>query len=107
MRSRHDRRSSKFVHLTAIFAILLAGCGGSVSISSNPPSSPAPPPPPTPTGMPTSQHVVLVMEENQNYSSVAGNMTAWPHLNALIKAGALANNYFGDAHPSIPNYFML
>jgi len=57
--------------------------------------------------MPTSQHVVVVMEENQSYSSVAGNMTAWPHLNALAKAGALANNYFADLHPSIPNYFML
>ena len=57
--------------------------------------------------MPTSQHVVLVMEENQSYSSVAGNMTAWPHLNALIKAGSLASNYYANAHPSIPNYFML
>jgi acid phosphatase len=57
--------------------------------------------------MPTSQHVVLVMEENQSYTTVAGNMTAWPHLNALIKAGGLANNYFANAHPSIPNYFML
>jgi hypothetical protein len=57
--------------------------------------------------MPTSQHVVVVMEENQNYATVAGNMTGWPHLNALIKAGSLANNYFANAHPSIPNYFML
>ena len=89
------------------FAVLLAACGGSVSISSTPPSSPTPTPTPTPTGMPTSQHVVLVMEENQSYSSVVGNMTGWPHLNALIKAGALANNYYADAHPSIPNYFML
>jgi phospholipase C len=57
--------------------------------------------------MPTSQHVVLVMEENRSYSTVVGNMTAWPHLNGLVKAGALANNYFADAHWSIPNYFML
>ena len=57
------------------FAVLLAACGGSVSISSTPPSSPTPTPTPTPTGMPTSQHVVLVMEENQSYSSVVGNMT--------------------------------
>ena len=57
--------------------------------------------------MPTSQHVVMVVEENQVYSSVVGNMTSWPHLNALIKAGALATNYYADAHPSIPNYFML
>lgn len=46
------------------------------------------------------------MEENQSYPTVAAN-AAWPHLNALIKAGALANNYFANGHPSIPNYFML
>ena len=69
-----------------------------------PPGSPNPP---TSAGIPHSQHVVLVMEENQSYSSVAGNMTACPNLNALIKAGALATNYYADAHPSIPNYFML
>lgn len=57
--------------------------------------------------MPTSQHVVLVMEENQLYNTVVGNTAAWPHLNTLMKAGALANNYYANAHPSIPNYFML
>lgn len=57
--------------------------------------------------IPTSQHVVMVMEENQSYSSVAGNMTGWPHLNALMKAGAQPTNYYADAHSSIPNYFML
>ena len=49
----------------------------------------------------------MVMEENQSYSTVAGNTTAWPHLNAMLKAGGLATNYYADAHPSIPNYFML
>lgn len=57
--------------------------------------------------MPTSQHVVMVMEENQSYASVSGNTSAWPHLNALMKAGAQATNYYADAHPSIPNYLML
>jgi acid phosphatase len=57
--------------------------------------------------MPTSQHVVLVMEENQSYQSVSGNMTAWPHLNALMKAGAQPTNYYADGHFSIPNYFVL
>ena len=57
--------------------------------------------------LPTSQHVVMVMEENQSYSSVAGNTTAWPHLNALMKAGSQPTNYYADAHFSIPNYFML
>ena len=62
---------------------------------------------PPPPQMPTSQHVVLVMEENQSYSSVAGNKTVWPNLNALMKAGAQPTNYYADAHFSIPNYFML
>jgi phosphatidylinositol-3-phosphatase len=56
---------------------------------------------------PPSRHVVLVMEENQSYSTVAGNTTAWPNLNNLIGAGALATNYYADSHPSIGNYFML
>src|SRR5579864_6105463 len=55
----------------------------------------------------TSKHVVLVMEENQGYSTVAGNTSAWPHLNALFAKGALATNYYADVHPSIGNYFVL
>jgi len=51
--------------------------------------------------------VVLVMEENQEYTTVVGNTTGWPNLNALIGKGALATNYYADAHPSIPNYFVL
>lgn len=90
-----------------LVALIISACGGKSSISSNAPTSPTPTPTPTPTtGMPTSQHVVMVMEENQAYPTVAGN-AAWPHLNAMIKAGALASNYYADAHPSIPNYFML
>lgn len=57
--------------------------------------------------VPSSKHVVLVMEENQSYSTVAGDTVNWPNLNALIKKGALATNYYADSHPSIGNYFML
>jgi phosphatidylinositol-3-phosphatase len=103
--SDNSRRFSIFLSASLLLvSAVISACGGSASISSNP--SPTPTPTPTPAGMPTSQHVVLVMEENQSYSSVAGN-AAWPHLNALIKAGSLANNYFADAHPSLGNYFML
>ena len=56
---------------------------------------------------PGSKHIVMVMEENQSYSSVVGNSTGWPHLNQLISQGALATNYYADGHSSIPNYFML
>jgi len=57
--------------------------------------------------VPASKHVVMVMEENQSYSSVVANASGWPHLNALIGQGALATNYYADGHDSIPNYFML
>ena len=54
-----------------------------------------------------SRHVVVVMEENQGYSSVVGNTTDWPFLNTLIGKGALPTNYYANTHPSIGNYFML
>jgi acid phosphatase len=58
-------------------------------------------------GTPPSKHVVIVMEENQSYSTVVGNSAVWPNLNDLIGKGALATNYYADSHPSIGNYFML
>ncbi|HEY1897584.1 MAG TPA: alkaline phosphatase family protein [Terracidiphilus sp.] len=61
----------------------------------------------TPPAIPASKHVVMVMEENQGYSTVVGNTSDWPHLNALIGLGALATHYYADTHPSIGNYFML
>ncbi len=59
-----------------------------------------------PPSTPRSNHVVLVMEENQSYSTVVGS-SAWPNLNHLIATGALATHYYADTHPSIGNYFML
>lgn len=57
--------------------------------------------------VPSSKHVVMVMEENQDYLEVVGNVVGWPHLNQLMANGALATNYYADTHPSIGNYFML
>ena len=54
----------------------------------------------------TSRHVVMVMEENQGYSTVVRS-SAWPNLNNLIANGALATNYYANTHPSIGNYLML
>lgn len=57
--------------------------------------------------IPQSDHVVIVMEENKDYSSVVGDTSAWPNLNNLIRKGALPTRYYADSHPSIGNYFML
>jgi len=58
------------------------------------------------TVVPRSAHLIVVVEENQGYSSVVQN-SAWPNLNHLISTGALPTNYYANSHPSIGNYFML
>jgi acid phosphatase len=80
-----------------IAAILIcAGCGGVASrVTSNPPPVAA-----------TADHVFLVVLENHSFGQVIGN-PAMPYLNGLATAHSLAAAYFANAHPSIPNYFML
>lgn len=56
--------------------------------------------------VPSSTHVVVVLEENHGYSSVIGN-PAMPYLNSLASQNALATQYYANTHPSIGNYFML
>ncbi len=62
--------------------------------------------PPGNPGAPQIGHVVLVVEENHSYSEVIGN-SSMPYLNGLAGQFGLATQYYADAHPSIPNYFML
>src|SRR6202011_5870708 len=52
-------------------------------------------------------HIVIVMEENTNYSTVVGNTGTMPYLNSLIANYGLATQYYADTHPSIGNYQML
>ncbi len=54
-----------------------------------------------------SRHVVIVMEENESYSTVIGSGSSWPNLNNLAANGAQPTNYYADTHPSIGNYLML
>ena len=42
----------------------------------------------------------------QTFSDVIGN-SSMPYLNGLATQYSLGTQYFADAHPSIPNYFML
>ena len=52
-------------------------------------------------------HIVIVMEENANYSTVVDNTGTMPYLNSLIANYGLATQYYADTHPSIGNYEML
>ena len=83
------------IALALFFACILQfGCGGVSHMS-----TPAPP-------VPAMDHVFLVVLENHGFGEVIGN-PAMPYLNSLANSDGLATAYFADAHPSIPNYFML
>ncbi|HVJ05724.1 MAG TPA: alkaline phosphatase family protein [Candidatus Saccharimonadales bacterium] len=56
--------------------------------------------------IPTSSHVVMVVEQNHSYSSVIGN-SAMPYLNSLASKYGLATHYYANTHPAIGNYFEL
>ncbi|MGO8794638.1 MAG: alkaline phosphatase family protein [Candidatus Sulfotelmatobacter sp.] len=93
------------VFVCAIAAtVLQAGCGGGSGGSTSPSG--------TGTGastalsIPQFQHVFVIVEENHSYSDVMGN-ASMPYLNSLASANASATQYYADAHPSLPNYFML
>jgi hypothetical protein len=61
--------------------------------------------PPT-HGLPAFSNVVVIVMENKDCGDVIGDHQA-PFLNALAHRSALATNYFGIAHPSLPNYLAL
>ncbi|HEY6157108.1 MAG TPA: alkaline phosphatase family protein [Gemmatimonadales bacterium] len=56
--------------------------------------------------VPPMGHVIVVVEENTDYSSVIGS-SSMPYLNGLAQQYALATKYYANTHPSIGNYFMM
>ena len=63
------------------------------------------PPGVSPTTM-TQKHIFLIMMENKGYDNIIGNTQA-PYINTLAHTYALATNYSGVSHPSLPNYLAL
>jgi phospholipase C len=53
------------------------------------------------------RHVVIIVMENKEYSSVIGNTTEAPYQNLLASKYALASQYYAISHPSLPNYLSL
>jgi hypothetical protein len=56
--------------------------------------------------VPAFTHVVLVVFENHEATSIEGNPDA-PTFNALGRRYATLSNYYAVAHPSLPNYLAL
>lgn len=99
--SKVDCTNTSVMLVIVLLILALVGCGGAAGNLTG-----ATPAPTTSGTVPASSHVVLVVEENHSYSSVIGN-SSMPYLNGLASQYGLATQYFADAHPSIPNYFML
>jgi hypothetical protein len=91
-------RHSSFFLLTCCFFVVANNCGSGKTQPSNPS--------PGPSGQPTFAHVALVVLENHSFSEVIGN-ASMPYLSSLVHQYGLAAQYYADAHPSLPNYFML
>src|SRR5438105_4400000 len=86
-------------------AALLTSCGGTAPAGGGNPVSGGQPISPMPS-VPQHSFVVMVVEENHAYEQVIGS-ASMPYLNTLAQQGALATQYYADAHPSIGNYFAL
>src|ERR1022692_1585075 len=56
-----------------------------------------------PKGVPSLNHVFLVMMENHGYPQILNNPNA-PFINSYALSANLATNYFAVAHPSLTNY---
>ncbi len=50
------------------------------------------------------QHIFYIMMENHGFSEIIGNTADAPFINQLAAQGAVATQYFGVTHPSLPNY---
>src|SRR3954469_21015659 len=70
-------------------------------------SSPAPNPAPNPaSGMPTPDHVVIVVLENKDVDQIFGDPGA-PYLQSLAGRSAEFTDAHAETHPSQPNYIAL
>ena len=89
--------------LCMILAVIVQCCCGGGTNGSNPSGSASGV---GADAIPHFAHVVVLVEENHSFNEVIGNGNM-PYLNSLASANGLATQYYADAHPSLPNYFVL
>ncbi|GHF90598.1 alkaline phosphatase family protein [Streptomyces griseosporeus] len=85
--------------LASAFALAAAAVGLWTGLGGSSPAQAA-------TGVPTPDHVVVVVFENHAYSQVIGSSSA-PYINSLKSGGASLTQSYAETHPSQPNYFAL
>src|SRR2546426_7550533 len=93
---RRPPRSTLFPYTTLFRSVLVvavdSSCHGSTALTS--------------VGGGSFNHIVMVVEENTDYTSVIGS-SSMPYLNGLAQQYGLATQYYANTHPSIGNYFMM
>lgn len=89
-------KNLSFIILATGATLWLAGCVGGTVTNIPPPKAQSV----------SFGHIFIVVEENHNYGEVIEN-PAMPYFNGLANQYGLATNYHANAHPSIPDYFML
>ena len=96
------RRAARHLLVAASLLGLVAGGLTSASAAADPVPVTAPVAAPVPV-VPRPDHVVVVVLENKNRTSILGSSKA-PYLNALAARGANMAQSYGVTHPSQPNY---
>ena len=93
-------RTALALGLALALVLAAAACGGGSAGATIPTTVPRS------VRVPDFTHVVLVVFENHEASSIAGNPDA-PTFNALARRYATLTDYDAVAHPSLPNYLAL
>ena len=96
----HRRTPRRLLVGAALLALL---AGGLTAAGAPVGPEPAVAATPGPSVVPRPDHVVVVVLENKNRSSIIGSAKA-PYLNALAARGANLSQSYGVTHPSQPNY---
>src|ERR1700687_3742468 len=58
-------------------------------------------------GIPRFSHIVLLVLENQSFSTTWGNGSVATYLNGLRSRGVLADHYYATGHHSLDNYIAM
>jgi hypothetical protein len=106
-RRRTTRRPSGRLLVVGLSLLALLAGGAGTAAAVDPPAGPAPAgAAQAKAAVPRPDHVVVVMLENKDRTSVIGSPAA-PYLNDLAKRGATMSRSYGVTHPSQGNYVAL
>jgi phosphatidylinositol-3-phosphatase len=59
------------------------------------------------SSIPPFSHIFIIVMENEAIDQIIGNTRSAPYINSLAQQYAVAANYYGTTHPSLPNYISL